>query len=424
MRTARTIFLVLLILVSCWDAAAKKGKPAKPKLVKHENRYAIHILTMDPGEELFARFGHIAVLVEDKAKKTKKVYNFGTFDFSDSDLRFKYARGFLRYWLSSSSYRAMVARYRDYNRTLVKRTLNLSQAEARLVAHRLAWNARPRHREYDYRHYVDNCCTRIRDLLDDVTGGAIYAGRDERPTGRTFRDWTRRALEGLPLVGTVIVFSLGPAVDVPITRWQEQFLPEVLSNDLDRVRFGPDRRRLVARKQTIIKHKGPAPGSGIHSLDLAVVIALFSLLVVGLIGPIVLARRAERLSRRLLGGGMVLWGLLSGLGGVVLVLFWAATTHYDTHYNENLIPMLPLHLWLLGPAFMLLFKGRLGAGTARFVGWYSVAALGLILIGTLLKLGPLSQDNFAFIGFAALCNALVAFSLWRLGLWTPRRPAG
>jgi hypothetical protein len=386
--------------------------PARAESTAGEStgRYKIHIITVGQGDELFARFGHIGVVVDDREHRTRKVYNFGTFDFSDPDLQIRYARGFLMYWLSVSSYRGLVQSYEHDNREVVLRTLALSDAQAEEIARRLEINARPENRDYQYRHYLDNCCTRIRDLIDDVTGGAISRDRKKGATGRTFRDWTRRALEGMPLYSTVILYSLGPAIDRPISRWEEEFLPEVLSQDLDDVILA-DGHALVESSRVVMRRQGPAVGGSVSDIDIAVLGGIGLVLAFGLFVPLFARRR--RVANRALGAGLTMYGLIAGLGGLMLVLYWTWTTHYDTHYNENLLLTPVTHLWLLGPGVKLLFKGDLGARTARFLELYLLASMAAVLVDIALKLGPFIQNNWNVVAFAALADAALYTALKR-----------
>jgi hypothetical protein len=392
--------LTILLAASAVGAAPVEG-----------GRYKIHVLTVGQGDELFARFGHIGVVVDDNEAKARKVYNFGTFDFEDPALQVKYARGDLIYWVSIASYRGIIGFYQYDNREATLRTLALSPEQAELVATRLDVNARPENRNYQYRHYLDNCCTRIRDLIDSATGGAIRKGRDEAPTGRTYRDWTRRALGGMPIYSAVILYSLGPAIDRPITRWDEEFLPEVFSEDLDATRLPPDGRKLVESTRVVLTRRGPPVGAEIATLDIVVIGALIVVLAFGLLVPLFARRRG--LANRALGVGLVSYGLVAGLGGLMLVLYWAATTHYDTHYNENLLVTPVTHLWLIGPGLKLLFTGRLGARTRRVLEIYAAAALGVALLDLALKLGPFIQGNLAVIAIAAFADAALLTGLRR-----------
>jgi hypothetical protein len=387
-------------------------------------RYGIHVVDMGPGDDLFSRFGHIALLVSDRRGRVDKVYNFGTFDFSDPDLQIRYARGYLDYWLSVDSWPALQRRYRYYDRDVRVRTLDLDEEQTLEVVRRLEENALPENRVYAYRHYLDNCCTRIRDLLDDVLHGAIAAGRDREPTGRDYRHFTREALAGLPVMQSIILFSLGPAIDRPVTRWDEQFLPYVLVEDLDQVTNPVTGRPLVSRTRHLVQRQGPPVGSEPPGWEVATVAVLAGLLLLGLALPVALGARG-RIGARLTGIGLISWGLLAGLGGLMLVLYWTITTHTDTWYNENLLVWPVTHLWLLGPGFKLLVRARLGERTARVLGWYLVASLGLIAFDVALKLGPFIQGNFGAIAIAVACDVLALVALRRTGA-VPclRRPAG
>ncbi len=390
-RIATILALLALILVSSVTSA----EPAE------DERFMIHVMTIGPGEELFARFGHIMLMIEDREARTQRVYNFGTFNFADPELRFKYARGFITNRLWVYPYTWMVRRYRHANREMVIRELDLTEKQTADIVRRLEINAQPENREYAYRHYLDNCCTRIRDLLDDVTGGAISRGRRNAPTGRTYRYWTKSALSGLPLIGTAILFSLGPAIDKPITRWDEHFLPSVLTEDLDATRM--ERRPLVKNKRTIMERSGPPPGNSIDTADIMLFAIGLGILIVGFVLPLVIGRRP--LSTRLLGVGLAFWGLLAGLGGLILVLFWTVTEHTDTYWNENLLVMPVTHLWLVVPGVNLLVNARLGRKMSLLLRSYLFVASAMIVLNVILKLGPFIQDNWIFIAFAAAANA-------------------
>jgi hypothetical protein len=375
---------------------------AQAKTPEQEGRYTIYVLTMDQGDPLFTRFGHIALVVEDRLMDTQKVYNYGTFDFDDPDLKVRYLKGFLNYWLSVGNLRSTLRFYKRVNRTSVLRTLNLTPAQAAEVAKRLRINALPENRVYAYRHYIDNCCTRIRDIIDDVTDGALSKGRRGEPTGNTYRDWTRDATRNLPVMGKAILFILGPEIDKPITRYDEQFLPKVVAEDLDTSRLGSNGEPLVAEKRVLFTRSGPPVGASIPPMDLAIIVGLFGLLAIGLVLPTVIKRHG--IAARLIGFGLVFWGLVAGLGGTALVFLWGFTTHYDTHYNENLLVMPFLHLWLIVPGLKLLFVARLAESTKKFLMYYLVAALALIALDVVLKIGPFIQDNWGFLTFAALCD--------------------
>jgi hypothetical protein len=382
-----------------------------------DDRYAIHVLTMDPGDDLFSRFGHIALVVEDKSYKAEKVYNYGTFDFTDPNLRLTYARGDLNFWLSVWDYSLTLEAYTYFNQTTVKRTLNLSNEQSRELVRLLRTNALPSNRTYSYRHYLDNCCTRIRDILDKVTGGALSEGRQTNHTSHTFRYWTRKSLHRLPVMNTLISFVMGSTIDKPITRYDEQFLPSVLAKDMDASYIGLNKEPLVLKKKTVLERRGPHPDTQSPTSDIVIIVVLFLALALGFIFPIV--HKNSSVTKRILGFGLFIWGLLAGLGGLVLFLFWVGTTHYDIHQNENLLIMPPFHLWLIGPGLKLMFVGRVKPLTAVFIKKYLVVCMGLIVLDLVLKIYPFIQDNYQFILFSSAINILALLSLQFSGLLEP-----
>ena len=73
---------LLALLWSCTFAAA-----ATPR---------IGVITMQPGEIFFERFGHNAMLVADPATGTAISYNFGFFDPTEDDFIARFVRGDMR----------------------------------------------------------------------------------------------------------------------------------------------------------------------------------------------------------------------------------------------------------------------------------------------------------------------------------------
>ena len=411
-------FLLSLILFVAGAAAGAHEHSGKS--ASDDGPYKIHVITIGQGEELFTRFGHIALVVEDMSTSERLVYNFGTFNFDDPELRFKYARGFLNYWLSVARFDQFFHFYAQSNRDVWLQTLNLSDAQAAQIAHALAENALPENRYYLYRHFLDNCCTRVRDVIDDATNNAISKQFQNKPVERDFRYWTAQCLKGLPLYRSVILYSLGPAIDQPLTRWDEQFLPEVFLEDLDKVTVGKSRVPLVASRQHLLKREGPPIGAHVPAIDLMVITILCVLILVGFAVPLLAPFVSKNLkwSRRLLGVGLVFWGLLAGLGSLMLILYWTVTTHYDTHYNENLLVNPIFHLWLIGPGMALIFKARLKPFTQKMMRWYLIGSLGLIVLDILLKIGPFIQGNWGTIIVAVCLNTAAYFGLKRTGVLT------
>jgi hypothetical protein len=285
------------------------------------------------------------------------------------------------------------------NRSVWLQELNLS-ARARLELREfLRWNERPENRFYHYDYYNDNCSTRVRDAIDRVIGGAIEAQTASLPTGTTYRFHTQRLTANDPLIFTGLLLALGQRADRPISAWEEMFLPMALRAHARRVTVtGPGGARvpLVASERTLFESTAPpppgAPPSWIHWYLLAGTVTGAGAAALG-----ALARRhvAGRLG---LGVVAVLWGLLAGLGGVVLAGLWAFTDHVMAYRNENLFQVNPLVL-----ALAVLVPLAL-TGSARAGRWARAVALGLAglsLLGFVLQVLPgVDQVNGQVIALA------------------------
>jgi hypothetical protein len=214
----------------------------------------ITVYTMGPGDEVFSRFGHAAVCVD------QRCYNYGTADFTTPlPLTVGVVRGEAEFWVSQVSEPAMLAFYEEYERTVWAQQLPLSDARARALARALAEDARPENRFYTYHHFDDNCTTRIRDMVDAHSGGALAETRGQ-PFERTMRSLVRDGLAtSLPLLAGSEL-GLGRVIDRTPSLWEAMFLPRVFREQLQerlgaepvqvitgRDRPAPDRALLKAR---------------------------------------------------------------------------------------------------------------------------------------------------------------------------------
>ena len=372
-------------------------------------RYVISVMSIGPSEEFVTRAGHIALIVDDYERKRRTVYNYGMYEFDDSNMETAYASGNVRFHLGVMDYRMAVAAFAAADRTIEVRRLEMPQAFAAQIAKRLSHDRRPENRYYDYHHSDDNCCTRVRDLFDDVLDGAVARGRDTEPTGRTYRQWTAGFMVGMPVGRTLMHFLGSGSIDRDITRRDEQTFPQVLVDDLDTVLIGPHRSPLVADVKVVFEREGAAVGVSWAFWELVVVLLATGVFAVGFIMPIV--RPSWRVSRRALGVGFFTWGLLCTVGSIVLIVGWAFTDHTDVHANENLLVMPVTHVWLSIVGAVLLWRGSLGERAVKFTRIYLLAATGVIALDMALKLGPFVQDNWRFIAFSTLVNILSIVTL-------------
>ena len=379
----------LSILPAALLAAALAAPDAPPDAPPR-----VSMLTFDPGDDLFAAFGHVALVATPDGGAPPKVYSFGNYDFARPDAKWRYACGHLDYWVSVSTLDATLERYRGFDRGAALRDLDLSPRQAEALVAALERATLPQNRTYRYNHVANNCCTKVRDLVDGATGGALRGRFSRLPASDTYRGWLRRSLAERPLWLALIDFSLGPSFDRPIDRYEEEFLPSVLSADLDAATL-PDGRPLVSGRRRLLPARAVGSagrGARLEASLLPGAAAIFSLacLALALAGARPWARRAA-------GVLLAIFGLASGACGALLV-FLQLGVHVDAHGNANHLLAPAAHLWLVIPGVALVVRGRLGPRLARVTRLYLAAAVACLGAALLLALGY--QDNLRYVALA------------------------
>jgi hypothetical protein len=190
----------------------------------------IELYTMGPGPTLPERFGHAALCVRYPDRRAPDLcYDYGAFDASEPlKLGLRFLRGESVFFVAVRRPASMVRDYVGRDRTVWRQRLPLSPEQARRAASIVETDALPENRFYHYHHYFDNCATRVRDIIDEVTGGALSTLDDDERETRTFRDFTREGFAEFSWLLAASDLALGRAVDVRADPYERMFLPEKL----------------------------------------------------------------------------------------------------------------------------------------------------------------------------------------------------
>jgi hypothetical protein len=377
---AFAVFL-FLVLMSC--AGAAWAQPSAPVAEAPPPR--IGVLVMEPGEVFWERFGHVAILVEDRAKGTATSYNFGFFDMAEPGFFGNFVRGKMRYFLAELPLADDLALYRDEGRGVTVQWLDLSPLEARALARDLAVNARPEFARYRYDYYLDNCSTRVRDALDRALSGRLKQQLSGRSRGNTWRSESVRLAWPAPWMAFGFHLGLGGVADRPLSRWDEAFIPMRLRESLREVK-GDDGKPLVSSEEQLLPHRISLPPEEEPGWRVAA-------LMIGLAMALAITWLGRRRPRLLAGLALPFW-LLAGLAGSLMAFIWFGTAHYAGHRNENLLLLSPLALGLL-PGGWRVLRGRDGGRVFRTLLW-TLAALAACA-GFLEFLPFLRQQNLEWV---------------------------
>ena len=392
---ARAELPALCLALVAWAAvtgparvSAQSGTPSGVEADSPPGSYLeISLMTIGPGDAIWERFSHNALVVRDNRTRTEVAYNWGIFDFNDADFIPRLARGRMRYSMQGFPASSWLAVYRQANRDVWMQPVNLTPAERlelQVLVQELDTEA---NRYYRYDYYRDNCSTRVRDVLDRVLGGQIRAATEDIDTGTTYRWHTARLLQSAPAAYAGIQFVVGNRGDETISAWEEMFLPLRLKEHLDGVRIvnaeGESVPLLGEAVQVVEAVRDPVP--------LAAPDFLFPLLLLGTaLGALFaglgwMAGEGKRWGGWALALSGAVWSSVVGLLGTGLLLSWFFTDHVFWALNENAFQANPISLVLAGVLLRKALKGnghRAGIwaglradGVAKIVGGVAIAGL-------------------------------------------------
>lgn len=365
----------------------------------------IDLLTMEPGTTVFERFGHTALRVRDGA--SDRVYNFGAADFLKPAFVWKFARGEANFFVVVQGFDSTLKLYRAADRSVHSQRLQLSDGRIEELASLIERAIEPAHRAYRYDQLYDNCATRVRDLIDKVSDGALRRAARSRQPGRRYRDYTLAAMAGHPFAHWGLDLLGGAHQDRPVDGYAEMYLPVYLRDRVAEAVLGDASgvRRLAAPIEVLHRRAGPPLPTDLYAARRTL---LWLLALLGTLGPLGLAwSRAPSVLRHvgaLAGAGLALW---SGLFGCLVVPLTVLSRVQNFSPNENALLFCPLDLLCVLPLWRRIAQGQ--ALSSRVKGY--VALRGLVVLGVAaLKLaGVLPQRNWVFVaiavGFVAIASA-------------------
>ena len=311
------------------------------------NDLTVKIAVMGPGDELYFWWGHIALIIDDARAGQSRLYDYGLFYFDQDNFYLNFAFGRLWYSCGASSSESNIAFYISTNRDVVLYTLDISPEKREAVRQYAERSILPENRDYLYHHFKHNCAHPILDVIDMVTDGQFKKHFAVEPGRLTLRQHVRRHTWYSPVIDWILNFWMGQDIDVPITVWDELFLPSEIGNRISDFTYTDSygiSRPLVSDVGVVYRaHGRPAVlDVPIRQWPRELAFSLFLVLLLGCLFH--LQKKHPARGQVLLGVTNSLFGLIFGGAGSVLFFMSFFTSHDYTYHNANLLFANPLLL--------------------------------------------------------------------------------
>jgi hypothetical protein len=318
-QKALKIFLHLCLISFCAAVPFRS-------LAQDSSHTQISLLTCTPGDELYSIFGHSAIRIIDSNSVTDIVYNYGTFNFDDEGFYLKFIRGKLLYYISVARFEDFKYEYQVSNRGITEQVLDLSAAEKTALQHALNDNLKEENKFYKYDFFLDNCTTRLRDLIVKYKAPTPLLPAVMPPDTR-FRQAIHQYLDkGHQYWSKLgIDILLGAPTDAVMTPAQQQFLPDNLLKALDSCR----NTKLVLSKTDLYSIDSNRNATSLLTPMTCSCLLLCCFVLLSLF-------KNKKIQMTLSGlDGFTFF--VTGLLGILLIFMMTATDHSMTKNNYNIL---------------------------------------------------------------------------------------
>ena len=360
----------------------------------------ISLITCSPGEEVYSKFGHTAIRINDSTNGLDLVFNYGIFSFETANFYFKFIKGETDYQLGVYETAYFLPEYKQRNSTVWEQILNLTVTEKKNLFNLLITNYQPENRIYRYNFIFDNCSTRPRDKILEALQG--YVKFQPNNDSKTFRQWVG-AYVGTDTwlkFGIDVVFGLD--ADKITSQSETMFLPEVLMTEFQTaqiINFKGENRKLVSRKNTLVtKNESTESHSTTFWAFKPLSISIF-LLIIGVIISLWNTKR-----RRLLKSFDSVLLITTGIAGFIVFFLMVFSTHPLVKLNLNILWLNPLNI-ILG--ILIWIKST---QLRRILFFYQIFNIAL-LIGALCAFA-LSIQSFNVASFPIIVLMIMRCTNW------------
>ncbi|MGN0186886.1 MAG: DUF4105 domain-containing protein [Paludibacteraceae bacterium] len=328
----------------------------------------ISLITCDPGELVYERFGHTALRICDSTQHIDLIFHYGVFDFDTEFFIPKFIKGATDYAIGLCGTNYFIDNYAQRGSAVNEQVLTLTLPQRQQLLDALVENYRPENRLYRYNFVFDNCATRPYHMLLHVIDAPLLCTYS---TDATYRDIIHECIGWHNWTAFGIALILGAEADQSAGNDGAIGFPFCLRDELDAtwLQTAPDTIvPLVAARHTLVDNppipieNTPWPFSPT---------AIFAVLLIA--GALLTWYDLKR-HRTSLWFDVPLFGIV-GIAGIVIGYLMFFSMHPLVHANWNLLWANPL--WLV---FAIIAPLRRGVSAKRHIAGCMALLTGIGLI--------------------------------------------
>lgn len=375
-----TLLATLLALEAPADAQPRTRRTRTNVVDVCAGEPGVKLVTMGIGSLIWERHGHIALCTCYPDPRQNACYNYGIGDFAKPlNMAWGFFRGTNSFWVGKMDPFQMIWIYQHADRTVWVQHIPLTGEQQQQVIAKLEHDILEENKHYSYDHFWDNCTTRVRDILDDATGGALRS-MTNKTDGRTYRDLAREGFYGMTIPLLITDIAMGRVTDRVPTYWERMFLPDYL-REAAHARWG-------VVPQAVYQRQGPPPLKDSPSGRI-----WFVLVVLLITSPAWLSKLAGRLER----AGLAFAVVPAAFMGLVFWFLAVISPLPYVRWNETLLCLVPFD------ALLLILSGERRKRYARG------RVIMLALVAALLLVGVLKMPIWPVWLWGLIPNLVVGF---------------
>lgn len=296
------------------------------------NEVDIKLYTFGAGQNYWEAFGHSALRV--KINDIDYMYGFGYFDFNDEDFFIKFAKGQMHYFLGIQEAPLEIDSYISQGRSVWSQNLSLSAPQKKKLINKLNSLAQVKNRYYQYDYFLNNCTSKIRDLLDETTDGEISKQLKGIQARHSWSDLTFPVMnQSWMNLGIAIAYGV-PAYQLQ-DKWSLSVFPENFAHDLEQIKTHSSWNGVLEQhnqaKNQLVEYSFVKTHYAIS--------VILSVIFLGLVVPLL-----SKLT-------IYLWLTLQSIIGCGIVFLWFFSEHSVAMWNINILLFSPFALLLTKNSF-------------------------------------------------------------------------